>query len=455
MDNNPVYQKCAAQHFGAWMIEPRWFQQAVNAVKAGTYKPETAEASADPGGNKVVGEMVGDTFKVLYYRESGIARIPISGQMAKGDSSFGGQSSVRSRRAVRLAAQDEAVSSILLHIDSPGGTVAGTGDLAADVRNADKIKPVYTYFEDLGASAAYWVGSQGRKVYANPTAEIGSIGTMTYLEDTSGAYEKAGIKVHLVSTGKYKGAWVDGLEVSDDYIKTVQTEIDDLNEHFLAGVLAGRKNLTREQLMGIADGRVFIADKAKQIGLIDEVSTLDAVMAAISKESYSMTREQFDAFAVEHPEAVASYVDQGKKAGHADAIAELQLIREACGADNLAVAVDAFETGQSVDSAKSTVAAVAKARADEAAKYAGKDAEIAALKAQVAKAQFVAGSQGAVGTKPAVDDEPAVVQYDSPTAQAEAEYADEAIKAQYPNKAGYMAFRVAELTGRVTYHKAK
>jgi signal peptide peptidase SppA len=441
MNDSPVYQKCAAQHFGAWMIEPRWFQQAVNAVKAGTY---TAEAPADEPADKPA---------PMYQNAGGIARISLAGQMTKGGSSFGGASSVRMRQAVRAAVADDSVHSILLHIDSPGGTVAGTGDLAADVRAADKIKPVYTYFEDLGASAAYWVGSQGRKVYANPTAEIGSIGTMTYLEDTSGAYEKAGIKVHLVSTGKYKGAWVDGLEVSDDYIKTVQTEIDDLNEHFLAGVLAGRKGMTREQLMGIADGRVFIADKAKQIGLIDEVSTLDAVMAAISKESYSMTREQFDAFAVEHPEAVASYVDQGKKAGHSSAVAEFKAIREACG-DNLAIAVDAFETGQSVDSAKSTVAAVAKARADEAAKYAGKDAEIAALKAQVEKAQFVAGSQGAVGTGVAADKEPEAKVYGSPKEQAEAEFeASAEIRQNYMNKSVYVAGRVAELNGRVSISK--
>jgi ClpP class serine protease len=169
--SNSRVEKCAAQHFGPWMIEPKWFSQAVQAVKAGTFKAETVRDD--------------ETGYRLYTRISGIAGIAMAGQITKGDSSYGGCSSVRVRKAVRKAVNDDQVTAILLHIDSPGGTVAGTGDLADDVAAADKRKPVYCYVEDLGASAAYWVGSQARRVYANPTAMIGSIGTVAVVEDSS------------------------------------------------------------------------------------------------------------------------------------------------------------------------------------------------------------------------------------------------------------------------------
>src|SRR5438132_10158606 len=83
-------RKCAAQHFGPWMIEPEWFAQAVSAVKAGTFKAETVrDASTD----EKLYEVSGD----------GIANISIAGQITKGDSSFGGASSVRVRNAIRKA----------------------------------------------------------------------------------------------------------------------------------------------------------------------------------------------------------------------------------------------------------------------------------------------------------------------------------------------------------------
>lgn len=432
LDRPTSVERCGAAHMGPWMVEPKWFAQAVAAVKNGTLQP-SIPAQVDNGGDGIAVD--GDGF-VLYYREQGVARIPMVGQMIKGDSSFGGVNSVRARKAVRRAVNDENVSAIMLHIDSPGGTVSGTGDLASDVRIADSKKPVFTYFEDLGASAAYWVGSQARKVFANPTAEIGSIGTMTYVEDSSGAYEKAGIKVHLVSTGKFKGAWVDGLKVDEEYLKEVQTEVDDLNEHFLKGVMEGRK-MTKEQLMTVADGRVFIAEKAQAFGLIDEVSTLDAAMAAI-KETF-MNAEQFTAYAAEHPEAVAGYIEQGKKAGSADATsaerARVASILETFGlTDHPAIA--SIKAGHDVETAQAIAQAAQKARAEAEAKAKAeldaKSKELAEAQKALERAKFEAQGQKAIGTvepvvkaEPADPKEAAKAKWESMSADEKAEWVNE------------------------------
>ena len=127
--------------------------------------------------------------------ETGVAVIAISGILEK-------RQTHHVRSLLRNATEDERVVGILLVIDSPGGTVAGTADLAASIRSAAKVKPVHAFVEDLAASAAYWAASQAGKVFANTnTAMVGSIGTYAVLIDSSEMANKAGIKVHVIRAG--------------------------------------------------------------------------------------------------------------------------------------------------------------------------------------------------------------------------------------------------------------
>jgi hypothetical protein len=202
---------------------------------------------------------------------------------------------------------------------------------------------------------------------------VGSIGTMTYVQDTSGAYEKAGIKVTLIATGKYKGQWIDGNPVSEDYIAEVRREVEDLNEHFLSGVEQGR-GMSREQLLGVADGRVFIASEAQKLGLIDEVASLDAAASlrqehadayeAIASEGYEKARAELTPKPATASELLAEF--PGDKGFCMD-----QLAANATVADARA----AFVKAQAAQIA--ALQSQAKADAD------GKDAEIARLKAEV------------------------------------------------------------------------
>jgi signal peptide peptidase SppA len=440
-------EKCAAQHFGPWMIETQWFTQAVSAVKAGTYKAAAADVVRDAAGS---GER-------LYTNTNGVAVISIAGQITKGDSSFGGASSVRTRNAVRKAVADDRVSSILLQIDSPGGTVAGTGDLAGDVAAANKRKPVYTYYEDLGASAALWIGLQARRVFANPTALIGSIGTVAVVEDSSGAMEKAGIKVHVISTGPYKGAFTDGAPVTDDQLADLQREVESLNEHFLAGVSAGRK-MPLEQVRKLATGQCWIAAEAKTLGLIDEVASFDATMQAITKEVTRMNAEQFSAYAAENPESaeVKAIVAKGYKAGTADAHAaevdRLKAIVAACpGKQQLAI--DQFVAGHDADSAKATAAAIDAALTDSSAKLAEANARAEAALKEVEKVKALAGSVTPVAgaaSQPAAGEKPARPDGSDHKALAGWEWDNEPEKrGSFSSKERYVGFRAAVLSGRL------
>lgn len=204
-----------------------------------------------------------------------VAVVNITGSLMKQASSMsGGTSTLRVRQAIRSLAADSEIGAIVLRIDSPGGTVAGTEELASDIAAASKKKPVLAFIEDLGASAAYWIASQTQEISANATALVGSIGTYGVVQDLSAMAAKEGVKVHVVRAGTYKGTGVPGTEITQAQIGEMQRTVDALNSHFLDGVASGR-HMTKEQVSSLADGRVHIASEAKKMGLIDSVSTLD------------------------------------------------------------------------------------------------------------------------------------------------------------------------------------
>ena len=254
-------------HTDLWIPHVSWLQSTLNLVSNSIEKKALGH---DDGG---------EPFQVL---ENGIAIIPITGVMMKGNSFFGGTNTLRTKNAIRQAVLDPDVKAILLNIDSGGGTVAGTMELANDVRMADSIKPVFTQVSDMMASAALWVGVQARGVFANPLAEIGSIGVVAVIADFSEMMKNDGIKVHVISTGKFKGAGVFGSEITDEQIEDIQNLVNQINEFFVKAVAKGR-GMKLPAVRAIADGRVHLAAKAMELGLIDGIQSIDETIKTISK----------------------------------------------------------------------------------------------------------------------------------------------------------------------------
>jgi signal peptide peptidase SppA len=267
------------QWFGAWAMEESRFWASYEFMRKmdlhlhlESGAVQAAQSRAESGGQ-------------MFAKRGGVALIAIHGQMMKQESSVGGgASTVLARRQIRAAIADPEIAAIQLHIDSPGGTVAGTKDLADDIAAAAQQKPVWSYIEDLGASAAYWIASQSTRISANPTALVGSIGTYGVVKDYSGAAAMEGVKAYVVRAGKFKGMGTPGTEVTQEQLAELQRSIDSLNEHFILAVSSGRKlgmDATRE----LADGRVHIAKEAKRLQLIDAVESFDQSLIRLEKES--------------------------------------------------------------------------------------------------------------------------------------------------------------------------
>lgn len=256
MEINPT---CFTNHLGPWLIESRWFAAALAAVRSSGVKAVAPssdyERTITPGG---------------------VAVQWVNGPMMKGDSKFGGTNTLRARKQLRAYARDPEVKAILLVIDSPGGTVAGTEEFARDVAAAGK--PVYAHLDDMGASAAYWIASQAKRITANRTAIVGSLGTMTTLVDETKAQELAGLKVYTVSTGPLKTG--PGSPVSEAELAEAQRLVDDLNREFMGAVKAGR-GLEKSAVDKLFTGEIWTAPDAKARGLVDAVQSLDDTLVAL------------------------------------------------------------------------------------------------------------------------------------------------------------------------------
>jgi signal peptide peptidase SppA len=260
---------------GLWCVEPARFSQLIERVNKMDLMAHVA--SQQPRTLDMAEKRFGTV------DDGSIAIVDIRGTMTKAGSSLGGGGTVEARRAIRQANADPSVSSIILRFDSPGGTVSGTADLAAEVQKT--TKPTIAFVEDLCCSAAMWVASQCDEVYANnATAMIGSIGTFMGLYDISKALENEGIKAVVVKAGEFKGGGFPGMEITEGQIAEWQKQIDAIQSEFTAGIAKGRK-LSQEQAQKLVTGLTYVATEAQSLKLIDGIKSFDEIVTGLRSKA--------------------------------------------------------------------------------------------------------------------------------------------------------------------------
>jgi protease-4 len=209
---------------------------------------------------------------------SKVAVIPIQGTVQK----RGGYCSLGTKDLVaqlNAANRDPEIAAIVLDIDSPGGQVDGTEELAQAV--ALSGKPVVAYIDGLGASAAYWIASQAASIFINSasTAYAGSLGVLCMNVYQGAFLEKQGYKVEILrSTRAVDKARMNSVEeMSPEVRASVQADLDQVGETFINSVEKGRagKLSTKEDVF---TGKVYRGAEAKKHGLVDAIGSLqDAV----------------------------------------------------------------------------------------------------------------------------------------------------------------------------------
>ncbi len=180
------------------------------------------------------------------------------------------------------AAGDERVRALVLRINSPGGGVTASDLMHAELLRfkARMNKPVVACLLDVGASGAYYLACASDRILATPTSVVGSIGVVMLTPDLSGVMQKLGIEANVIKSGSMKDAGSPFRRMQEQERDYFQAMVNEMYERFLDVVLAGRPDLTRDQLRPLADGRVYVAPEAQRLGLIDEVGGMEAALLA-------------------------------------------------------------------------------------------------------------------------------------------------------------------------------
>lgn len=223
--------------------------------------------------------IVGSLFLILGGGDFGISAdrvevIYVQGVMLTGSvpAGFGVATSEDITKSLNDAFDDNSVKAIVMRVNSPGGSPAAAEEILSAMRKIDK--PIVISMGDVAASAAYYISAPADRIIANPDTITGSIGVIWEFQKRSEFYEKEGTSFYIAKSGEMKDMGGDWRGLSDDEKRYADQVIAESYGRFVSEVASGR-NLTLSKVKDLADGRVYTGAKAKELGLVDELGSLD------------------------------------------------------------------------------------------------------------------------------------------------------------------------------------
>ena len=201
---------------------------------------------------------------------------------------------------IQKAKLDKNIKGVMLVVNSPGGAVAPSVELAYAIKELKEIKPVVVYASGVIASGSYYASIWADKIIANPGSMVGSIGVIMQGVNTEELMEKIGISTQTVKAGKYKESGTPTRKWTEFEEKQLQSVIDDTYNMFITDVSNARK-LDVKNHTQFADARIFTSSQAKEVGLVDEVATIsfaqDTLVTLSKVETPIWSKEdKFDKF---------------------------------------------------------------------------------------------------------------------------------------------------------------
>lgn len=203
--------------------------------------------------------------------------------------------------------KDPNNAGLLLYVNSPGGSVYQTDEVYQAIKKYQKDTgcPVYSYFAEYAASGGYYLAASSDHITANRFTTTGSIGVYYGpMVDVSELIDKAGVKVDYIKSGSNKAMGNLYTPLTDEQRAIYQAEVDEIYDIFVDIVADGR-DLPRDTVVKIADGRSYTASQALKNGLIDEIGTLSSVKSKLKKETGV---ENFEVFRYEPQMTLYSYL---------------------------------------------------------------------------------------------------------------------------------------------------
>lgn len=182
------------------------------------------------------------------------------------------------------AKKDNNIKGVMLVVDSPGGAVAPSIEVAYAIKELKQIKPIVVYASGVIASGSYYASIWADKIIANPGSIVGSIGVIMQGVNAEELMEKIGISTQTVKAGKFKESGTPSRKWTDFEEKQLQSVIDDTYNMFITDV-ANARNLDVRNHTLFADAKIFTSKQAKEVGLVDEVATISFAQDELVKLS--------------------------------------------------------------------------------------------------------------------------------------------------------------------------
>ena len=178
---------------------------------------------------------------------------------------------------------DASIRAVVLRINSPGGVVAPTQEIATAVRRLREAKkPVVASLGSVAASGGYYVAVAADRIYASPGTLTGSIGVVMQLANVEGLLKKVGVEYVVVKAGAYKDVGNFARPMTPEERRILQSLLDDVYDQFIGAVAEGR-GLDPQAVRGFAEGRIYSGRQAQGLKMVDELGGLEDAVEAAAK----------------------------------------------------------------------------------------------------------------------------------------------------------------------------
>lgn len=214
-----------------------------------------------------------------------IAKIVIKGVIEKENETYSQEWILKTLRKIQ---KKKSVTGVILSIDSPGGGVYESDEVFEAVwkLKLDSGKTVYAYFESLAASGGYYIGCSADKIIANINTITGSIGVISgRFVDLTSFMDNHGIKSETIHSGRNKTMGSITEPITDEQRRIMQGISDECYDRFVS-IVAKNRNLDIQDVIKLADGRIYTASQAKELGLIDEIFPFSDIDETIAKSMF-------------------------------------------------------------------------------------------------------------------------------------------------------------------------
>ena len=182
------------------------------------------------------------------------------------------------------AREDSTVVGVIMHINSPGGSVYASEKIYKEIKKLQKEnKPVYAVMQELAASGGYYISAPCDKIFASNETFTGSIGVIMQSYSLEGLFEKYGVKEQNITTGKMKDAGSPGKDMDKEEKEYFQKLVDSAFSRFVNVVAEGR-DMSKDDVKKLADGRIYDGSQAVENGLVDSIGDLEDAYKDMAKE---------------------------------------------------------------------------------------------------------------------------------------------------------------------------